>query len=341
MNVKGVFILMFLLLLLGCTPDNSDKSEGEPAEKTSVSEITVEEPQYHKDTVYIAEHDYDNKTLSRFSQAVITNILKDAGIKHIEFIQFPTVHDEKAALSLGELDIIPELSFLFKEENIETSMTYFHDTEYDDYLTFGVRKEDEALLTIINKGILKLRENDELAKLHDEFFGDQVAVKDETKAETEEEPAREEEKVAEPVQPEKKPSQKKEQPAESKEPEKRVDPPEGSQPEEPLTDEAVAYIDLFNMGGYIIFNFLNAYENDDGDTMGTMMWEMSNLLTEMYNATPPDYLANTHQERLEKADEAMGLMEGYIDFNWQHGNVVEQSKVDRLRDIGNEFMYMK
>ncbi|MFK3961873.1 hypothetical protein [Pseudalkalibacillus hwajinpoensis] len=38
--------------------------------------------------------------------------------------------------------------------------------------------------------------------------------------------------------------------------------------------------------------------------------------------------------------QALILMEGYIDYNWQHGVEVEQDRLDRLASIGNEFAMM-
>ena len=116
---------------------------------------------------------------------------------------------------------------------------------------------------------------------------------------------------------------------------------EETEPEEIKMDPVVAYIDLFNWGGYLISDFLIAYQEDNGDVMGQKIWEMSELVNDIGTTTPPGYLADTHSSRQSKANEALSLMEGYIDYNWQHGYEVEQDRIDRLEAIGNEFAMMK
>ena len=138
------------------------------------------DPLYNLRTVMVMGQ-YDEFTLDDIDHLTIATQKGDYAneylMEHYPNAELVFVHDVGAALEelmAGNVDAVigdePVLLYYADKKDIETSITFFGTSLYEEPVVLALNKEDEDLLPVINNAIEKISSTDALEKIQQKWF---------------------------------------------------------------------------------------------------------------------------------------------------------------------------
>ncbi|SFE29596.1 polar amino acid transport system substrate-binding protein [Peptostreptococcaceae bacterium pGA-8] len=110
-----------------------------------------------------------------FAQEKLRDILKDKPNRKYKIKTYDSMNDGIMALKNAEVDAVAGdeavIAYIINKSTDEEHCRILPSKLYSKNVTLAVRKDDEVLLGILNKTILKLKEKDVLTKAQEKWFG--------------------------------------------------------------------------------------------------------------------------------------------------------------------------